>query len=133
MQGVPKTTVYSRFNKAKKNLKAQLKVHGIDKAIYSGNFVAMITTAIRNIIGTALLSFAIAQQILNSVIGKKSKKELAVAKIINAQQKKAILKIASCIVAISMVTSAVTALTLIDWSRFKFSDDENYLTSTVTK
>ena len=133
MQGVPKTTVYSRFNKAKKNLKSQLKVHGIDKAIYSGNFVAMITTAIRNIIGTALLSFAIAQQILNSVIGKKSKKELAVAKIINAQQKKAILKIASCIVAISMVTSAVTALTLIDWSRFKFSDDENYLTSTVTK
>ena len=133
MQGVPKTTVYSRFNKAKKNLKAQLKVHGIDKAIYSGNFVAMITTAIRNIIGTALLSFAIAQQILNSVIGKKSKKELAVAKIIHAQQKKAILKIASCIVAISMVTSAVTALTLIDWSRFKFSDDENYLTSTVTK
>ena len=133
MQGVPKTTVYSHFNKAKKNLKAQLKVHGIDKAIYSGNFVAMITTAIRNIIGTALLSFAIAQQILNSVIGKKSKKELAVAKIINAQQKKAILKIASCIVAISMVTSAVTALTLIDWSRFKFSDDENYLTSTVTK
>ena len=133
MQGVPKTTVYSRFNKAKKNLKAQLKVHGIDKAIYSGNFVAMITTAIRNIIGTALLSFAIAQQILNSVIGKKSKKELAVAKIINAQQKKAILKIASCIVAISMVTSAVTALTLIDWSRFKFSDDENYLTSTGAK
>lgn len=133
MQGVPKTTVYSRFNKAKKNLKAQLKVHGIDKAIYSGNFVAMITTAIRNIIGTALLSFAIAQQILNSVIGKKSKKELTVAKIIHAQQKKAILKIASCIVAISMVTSAVTALTLIDWSRFKFSDDENYLTSTVTK
>ena len=133
MQGVPKTTVYSRFNKAKKNLKSQLKVHGIDKAIYSGNFVAMITTAIRNIIGTALLSFAIAQQILNSVIGKKSKKELAVAKIIHAQQKKAILKIASCIVAISMVTSAVTALTLIDWSRFKFSDDENYLTSTVTK
>lgn len=133
MQGVPKTTIYSRFNKAKKNLKAQLKVHGIDKAIYSGNFVAMITTAIRNIIGTALLSFAIAQQILNSVIGKKSKKELAVAKIIHAQQKKAILKIASCIVAISMVTSAVTALTLIDWSRFKFSDDENYLTSTVTK
>ena len=133
MQGVPKTTVYSRFNKAKKNLKSQLKVHGIDKAIYSGNFVAMITTAIRNIIGTALLSFAIAQQILNSVIGKKSKKELTVAKIIHAQQKKAILKIASCIVAISMVTSAVTALTLIDWSRFKFSDDENYLTSTVTK
>lgn len=117
MQGVPKTTVYSRFNKAKKNLKAQLKVHGIDKAIYSGNFVAMITTAIRNIIGTALLSFAIAQQILNSVIGKKSKKELAVAKIIQQHQKKMALKIASCLVAICMIVSCFTILAITDWGR----------------
>ena len=86
MQGVPATTVYSRFNKAKKNLKAQLNVHGIDKAIYSGNFVAMITTAIRNVIGTALLSFAIAQQILDSITGKGEKKELAIANIIKNHQ-----------------------------------------------
>ena len=58
MQGVPATTVYSRLSKAKKNLKAQLAVHGIDRSVYSGNFVAMITTAIRNIIGTAILSFS---------------------------------------------------------------------------
>ncbi len=133
MQGVPATTVYSRFNKAKRNLKVQLNAHGIDKAIYSGNFVSMVTVAIRNIIGTALLSITIAQQILDSVINGKGKKELAVAKIIREQQKKAILKIASVIVAISMVTSAVTALTLIDWSRFKFSDDENNSTETVTE
>ncbi|MBQ6885251.1 MAG: sigma-70 family RNA polymerase sigma factor [Clostridia bacterium] len=131
MQGVPATTVYSRFNKAKKNLKAQLNARGIDKAIYSGNFVAMITTAIRNIIGTALLSFAIAQQILDSIINGKGKKELAVAKIIRAQQKKAILKIASVIVAISMATSAVTALTLTDWNQFKISEDKNNSTETV--
>ena len=135
MQGVPATTVYSRFNKAKKNLKVQLNAHGIDKAIYSGNFIAMITTAMRNIIGTALLSVAIAQQILDSIINGKGKKEIAIAKIIKSQQKKSILKIASVIVAISMATSAVTALTLIDWSRFKFSGDENFLneTSTVTE
>ena len=135
MQGVPATTVYSRLKKAKNNLKAQLKVHGIDKVIYSGNFVSMVTVALRNIIGTALLSFAIAQQILNSIINGKGKKELAVAKVIREQQKKAVLKIASVIVAISMATSAVTALTLIDWSRFKYSGDENYLneTSTVTE
>ncbi len=133
MQGVPATTIYSRFNKAKRNLKAQLNAHGIDKAIYSGNFISMITVAIRNIIGTALLSVAIAQQILDSIINGKGKKELAVAQIIRAQQKKAILKIASVIVAISVVTSAATALTLIDWSRFKFSGDDNYLTSTVTE
>lgn len=133
MQGVPATTVYSRFNKAKRNLKSQLNARGIDKAIYSGNFISMITVAIRNIIGTALLSVAIAQQILDSIINGKGKKELAVAKVIRAQQKKAILKIASVIVAISMVTSAVTALTLIDRTRFKFSGDDNYLTSTVTE
>lgn len=135
MQGVPKTTVYSRFNKAKKNLKVQLNAHGIDKAIYSGNFIAMITTAMRNIIGTALLSVAIAQQILDSIISGKGKKEIAIAKIIKSQQKKSILKIASVIVAISMITSALTALTLIDWGRFKFLGDENFLneTSTVTE
>ena len=87
MQGVPATTVYSRLKKAKNNLKAQLKVHGIDKVIYSGNFVSMVTVALRNIIGTALLSFAIAQQILNSIINGKGKKELAVAKVIREQQK----------------------------------------------
>ena len=133
MQGVPASTVYSRFNKAKRNLKAQLNAHGIDKAIYSGNFVSMVTVAIRNIIGTALLSLVIAQQILDSIINGKGKKELAVAKIIRAQQKRTILKIASVIVAIAMVTSAATALTLIDWNRFKISEDKNNTTETVTE
>lgn len=135
MRDMPIATVYTRINRAKKKLKAQLAVHGIDKAIYSGNFMSMVTTAIRNIIGTALLSLVIAQQILDSVINGKGKKELAVAKVIREQQKKAVLKIASAIVAISMATSAATALTLIDWSRFKFSGDENFLneTSTVTE
>ena len=112
IQGVPATTVYSRFNKAKKNLKAQLNVHGIDKAIYSGNFVAMITTAIRNVIGTALLSFAIAQQILDSITGKGEKKELAIANIIKNHQKKIALKIASIIVLISMLTTIFTFVLL---------------------
>ncbi len=129
MQGVPATTVYSRFNKAKKNLKAQLNARGIDKAIYSGNFISMVTVAIRNIIGTALLSVAIAQQILDSIINGKGKKELAVAKIIREQQKKAVLKIASVIVAISMVTSAITALTLIDRARFKPFDNDVFTNS----
>lgn len=132
MQGVPATTVYSRFNKAKKNLKAQLNAHGIDKTIYSGNFMAMLTVSMRNIIGTSLLSIAVAQQILDSIVNGKGKKELAVAKIIRAQQKKMILKIASAIVAISMVTSAVTAATVIDWSRF-ISMPQGNNTSTVTE
>lgn len=87
MRDMPIATVYTRINRAKKKLKAQLAVHGIDKAIYSGNFMSMVTTAIRNIIGTALLSLVIAQQILDSVINGKGKKELAVAKVIREQQK----------------------------------------------
>ena len=130
LRGVPAATVYTRLNRAKSNLKSQLKIHGIDKAIYSGNFVTMVATAIRNIIGTSLLSVAIAQRILESIVKNKGKKEIAVARVIKAQQKKTVLKIASCIVAISMLTSALTALTLIDWSRFKLSGDENYLTET---
>ena len=119
MQGVPATTVYSRFNKAKKNLKAQLKLRGIDRAIYSGGFTAMITTAIRNIIGTALLSLSVAEKILKSVTTGKGKKELAVAKIIMAQQKKTVLKIASCIVAISIITSAIMFFILFGFSNNK--------------
>lgn len=133
MQGVPATTVYSRLNRAKRNLKTQLNARGIDKAVYSGNFVSMVTVALRNIIGTALLSVAIAQQILDSIINGKGKKEIAVAKIIRSQQKKAILKIASVIVAISMITSAVTALTLIDLHGAKFSDGDKYLNSETTE
>ena len=133
MRDIPVATVYTRLHRAKKKLKAQLSVHGIDKAIYSGNFMSMVTTAIRNIIGTTLLSLVIAQQILDSIINGKGKKELAVAKIIRSQQKKAVLKIASVIVAISMITSAATALTFVDWNRFKISEDKNNSTETVTE
>ncbi len=112
IRGVPAATVYTQLNRAKRNLKSQLAVHGIDKSVYSGNFVAMIATAIRNIIGTALLSVAIAQQILNSIVSDKGKKEIAVAKVISQQQKRNVLKIASCIVAISVITSMVTAFTI---------------------
>lgn len=112
MRGVPAATVYTQLNRAKRNLKSQLAVHGIDKSVYSGDFVAMIATSIRNVIGTALLSVAIAQQILNGVVKGSSKKEIAVSKVIKQQQKKNVLKIASCIVAISVITTLITLITV---------------------
>ena len=112
MRGVPAATVYTQLNRAKRNLKSQLAVHGIDKSVYSGDFVAMIATAIRNVIGTALLSVAIAQQILNGVVKGSNQKEIAVSKVIKQQQKKNVLKIASCIVAISMITTLITLITV---------------------
>ena len=74
MQGVPKTTVYNRLKSAKKNLKELLRVRGIDKPIYGGEFVSLISTALRNAIGTQLLSMAIAEEILHSVTGSKNVK-----------------------------------------------------------
>lgn len=108
MRDVSAATVYTQLNRAKRKLKEQLAVHGIDRAIYSGSFTAMVTTSIRNIIGTSLLSAAIAQQILDSIKNGKVKKEIAVAKVIKQQQKNHILKIASCIVALSVITSIIT-------------------------
>ncbi len=119
MRNTPAATVYTQLNRAKRNLKSQLKIHGIDKTIYSGNFVAMVATAIRNIIGTSLLSVSIAQQILNSVVNGKEKKEIAVAKVIMQQQKKNILKIASCIVGISIITSVITVFVIGDFDNGK--------------
>lgn len=98
--------------------------------------MAMITTALRNIIGTALLSFAVAQQILNSITGKRSKKELAVANIIKAHQKKLALKIASCLVAVSIFASCFTVLTLTDWGRVfrrKVTDSVKETVETITE
>ena len=74
MQGIPKTTVYNRLKAAKKRLKDLLRVRGIDKAIYGGEFVSLISTALRNAIGTQLLSMAIAEEILHSVTGSKNVK-----------------------------------------------------------
>ncbi len=64
IQGLPKTTVYSRLNVAKKELKRLLKIRGIEKAMYGGSAVAMFATVIRNSIGTDLLSIAVADEIL---------------------------------------------------------------------
>lgn len=129
MRGVPAATVYTQLNRAKRNLKSQLAVHGIDKSVYSGDFVAMIATSIRNIIGTALLSVAVAQQILNSVVNGKGDKEIAVAKVIKQQQKKNVLKIASCIVAISMITTIITVVAILGLGKNKSNNRNSGTTS----
>ncbi len=74
MQGIPKTTVYNRLKSAKKRLKDLLRVRGIEKPIYGGELVSLISTALRNAIGTQLLSMAVAEEILHSVTGSKNEK-----------------------------------------------------------
>lgn len=108
MQGVPATTVYSRLNAAKRKLKELLKIRGIDKPVYGGDLIAMITTSLRNAIGTDLLSAAVAGEILHSVTGKDSKAAVVIAKISRKQRNSAVLRIASLIVLLAVIATLIT-------------------------
>lgn len=110
MQGVPLTTVYSRLNAAKRKLKELLKIRGIDKAVYGGDIVAIITTALRNAIGTNLLSMAVAAEILHSVVGKTTKGAAVVAAVARQQRNAAALKIASWLLASAMLMFGIVAV-----------------------
>lgn len=110
MQGVPLTTVYSRLNAAKRKLKELLKIRGIDKAVYGGDIVAIITTALRNAIGTNLLSMAVAAEILHSVVGKTTKGAAVVAAVAHQQRNAAALKIASWLLASAMLVFGIVAV-----------------------
>ncbi len=99
MQGLPRTTVSNRVRAAKKALKEKLKLRGIDKPIYSGEFISMLSNALRYAIGTQLLSMAVAQEILHNVTSSKDVKSAAV--IINMARKQrnsAALKIAGMLI-----------------------------------
>lgn len=110
MQSVPLTTVYSRLNAAKRKLKELLKIRGIDKAVYGGDIVAIITTALRNAIGTNLLSMAVAAEILHSVVGKTTKGAAVVAAVARQQRNAAALKIASRLLASAMLMFGIVAV-----------------------
>lgn len=108
MHGIAKTTVYSRLNAAKSRLKNLLKVRGIEKPMYGGDLVALITTTIRNSIGTNVLSAAVAEEILQSVTGKSTKAGVVISKVAKAQRNTAVLRIASLIVLIAVLATAIT-------------------------
>ena len=108
MQGIPKTTVYSRLNTAKNRLKNLLKVHGIEKPLYGGDLITLITTTIRNSIGTNVLSAAVAEEILQSVTGKNTKAGVVISKVAKSQRNTAVLRIASLIVLIAVLATAIT-------------------------
>lgn len=105
MQGVPVNTVHNRLKAAKKNLSGLLKIRGIDKPIYSGEFVSMISTALRNAIGTELLSMAIAEEILHNVTnGKNPKGAFVVSAFARKMRNKAVKNIAAIILLACVLT-----------------------------
>ena len=112
MQGVPASTVYSRLESAKRKLKELLKIRGIEKAVYGGDIIALITTALRNAIGTNLLSMAVAGEILHSVLGKNTKEAVVIAAMARKQRNSAAIKIASFLLAAVILTVAIIMLVI---------------------
>ncbi len=101
-KGLPHSTVRSRVKAAEKRLRSMLRIRGIDKPFYGGEFVAMITTAFRNAIGTDLLSATVAQEILDNVRGKDSKGGAVITAVAEKERNKAVLRLAGIMVAVAI-------------------------------
>ncbi len=102
MKELPNSTVRSRVKAAEKRLLKMLSVRGIDKPIYGGDFVAMVTTAFRNAIGTDLLSATVAQEILDNIRGKDEKRGAVIGEVARKERNKAVLRLAGIMVAVTI-------------------------------
>ena len=108
MKSLAATTVYSRVNAAKRRLKDLLKLKGIDKPIYGGNLIALITAVLRNAIGSQVLSAAVADEILQSVLKKDSKAGVVMSRVLKKQRNDAVIRIASLIAVFVVFVTLVT-------------------------
>lgn len=125
MQGVPSSTVHNRLKAAKKKLKELLKIRGIDKPLYSGEFISMISTALRDIIGTELLSMAIAEEILHNVTGGKDNKgAFVVSAFARKMRNKAVKNIAAILLLTCLLTTTLVIF-LVNIIIKNFSGKEN--------
>lgn len=112
MQNLPVTTVHNRLKAAKKKLKELLKIRGIEKPIYSGELISMVSVAIRNAIGTELLSMAVAEEILHTVVNSKDQKGAAlISRFARKERSRAALKIASMLLLACLLISSAIFLT----------------------
>lgn len=105
---------YRRLGAAKKCLLKELEVRGIDRNVYGGGVFAAIAVAFRSAIGTDILSATVAQQMLDNVLtGKQTRLTGAAASLVMQKRNRAVLRIASMLLAFCLlVTTATTLLAL---------------------
>lgn len=111
MQGEPYSTVSSRFQNARKELKRRMQEQGIQRPAYGGGFLAMAATAMRDVVGTNLLSAAVAQQILNAVLEQPEEpRPIDTVTLLMASRRRnaAVLRIAAIVTALSVGASCLT-------------------------
>ena len=113
MQGIPATTLHNRLNAAKKQLKELLKTRGIDKPIYGGELVSVISNALRRIIGTELLSMAVAEEILHKITKSANPKgAYVIGEIARNMRNKAAGRIATVLLFVSATVAVVLTIVL---------------------
>lgn len=69
----PTTTVRSRLAAAKKAALALFREKGIDKTLYGGSVAAILTCALRNAVGSSILSAVVAQDMLDHILNGRRK------------------------------------------------------------
>ncbi len=112
--GEPLSTIHSRLKAAKRELTDLLAQRGIDRSFYSGGFFSAIAVSLRSVMGTDILSAAVAQKMMDEVLtGKPGRLDMAAAKLVEKQRNKAILRIAELllliVVIVALLTSAITS------------------------
>lgn len=114
--GEPISTVHSRLKAAKNELIDLLAQRGIDRSFYSGGFFSAIAVALRSVLGTDILSAAVAQKMLDEVLaGKPGRLEFAAAKLVEKRRNQAILRIASLLMALVVAVTLLTGAVANGW------------------
>ncbi len=112
----PVSTVYSRLKAAKRELTDLLAQRGIDRSFYSGGFFSAIAVALRSVLGTDILSAAVAQKMVDEVLtGKPGRLDMAAAKLAERQRNKAILRIAGLLLLLVVVVALLTSAIFNGW------------------
>lgn len=131
-KGKPKSTIHSQLKAAEKKLKELLKVRGIETPIYGGGFISMITTALRNAVGTSILSATVAQEILENVRKSDPKGSAVVTAIAKKERNKAVIKLASILVGVVAFFTALFLVVISAMGGFVNSDNNSNTSNTTT-
>lgn len=114
MLNLPASTVRSRLQAAKKQLRTLLEQHDIDQNLYGGTAIAMIVTSLRKVIGTDILSAVVAQDMLDNVLdGKTGRLEKAVYKMMQRQRDNRVKRLASTLLAVCIGVAAITTVVVL--------------------
>lgn len=114
----PTTTVRSRLAAAKKAALALFREKGIDKTLYGGSVAAILTCALRNAVGSSILSAVVAQDMLDHILNgrrKDSREATALYRLLEEKRNRAIRRLASLLIVptVSVVLAAVLLVTMI--------------------